>query len=82
MVLPCIPCLAAAPALGSSIATVLGVGATAVVVKRSLKKKKKNKKKKKKKNNKTKNKKGGNRRKKMSVKETRNKLGKKTIKKK
>jgi len=65
MVLPCVPCLAAVPAVGSSIATFFGLSATAIAVKRSLNKKNKNKNKKNKKNknknkkNKTRNKRGG-----------------------
>jgi len=46
MVLPCVPCLAALPSVGSSIATFFGLGVSAVAIKRSLKKKKKKKNKK------------------------------------
>jgi len=64
MVVPCIPCaVAAAPSLGPPLATLFGVGATAVVARRTLKgcktqknKKNKDKKNKDKKNNKDKNK--------------------------
>lgn len=50
MVLPCVPCaVAAAPAIGAPLATLFGVGATAVATRRILKSKKTIKKKSKKK---------------------------------
>ena len=49
MVVPCFPCaVAAVPSVGPYIATLFGVGATAIAAKRSLKKKRKKKKTKKK----------------------------------
>ena len=50
MVVPCIPCAVVAAPLGPPIATLFGVGATAVVARRSLKGCKRKKKKRKNKN--------------------------------
>jgi hypothetical protein len=84
MVVPCIPCAAAAvPVISTSIATVFGVGATAVAAKKLMKTKKKKKSKKniKKDKNKDKKKKHKNKDKKKKHKHKDKKKKDKTIKK-